>query len=108
MYVLGIGISIHAPPRGATEKNFPGLEMIQFQFTPLREGRPLQTFPALLCWIFQFTPLREGRLTADIDPDNNSVFQFTPLREGRRGALLLRIGQTDFNSRPSARGDILR
>ena len=34
-------ISIHAPPRGATSASRPSLWHHEFQFTPLREGRPL-------------------------------------------------------------------
>ena len=33
-------ISIHAPPRGATRHQLGFLGFVQFQFTPLREGRP--------------------------------------------------------------------
>ena len=35
-----IHISIHAPPRGATVLNKTNDEWYEFQFTPLREGRP--------------------------------------------------------------------
>ena len=35
------GISIHAPPRGATSVTAPSRTSAQFQFTPLREGRHL-------------------------------------------------------------------
>ncbi len=35
--------------------------MIQFQFTPLREGRPRPGNSLAHRLIFQFTPLREGR-----------------------------------------------
>ena len=55
-------ISIHAPPRGATVLRFvvsAGSE--EFQFTPLREGRPGSSFPGKSASLFQFTPLREGR-----------------------------------------------
>ena len=34
------------------------------------------------------------------------IFQFTPLREGRRTAPGRNSGAEDFNSRPSARGDV--
>ena len=78
-------ISIHAPARGATclswmaarrRLNFNSrpcergdvikedtfaLYQIKFQFTPLREGRPLEATEYPLTRIFQFTPLREGR-----------------------------------------------
>ena len=36
----GANISIHAPPRGATDDVMNALKPILFQFTPLREGRP--------------------------------------------------------------------
>ena len=38
-------ISIHAPPRGATQP-IPShaREVLRFQFTPLREGRPVGGF----------------------------------------------------------------
>ena len=79
-------ISIHAPPRGATRCSQLYCEMFaQFQFTPLREGRR------------DLLHLTGG----------NKIFQFTPLREGR----LLQVGQRFergyFNSRPSARGDLV-
>ena len=45
--------------------------------------------------LFQFTPLREGRPYASREAAAAIEFQFTPLREGH------------FNSRPSARGDVL-
>ena len=54
-------ISIHAPPRGATEPYCHFLVSGEFQFTPLREGR-LQYYQRYLFQkLFQFTPLREGR-----------------------------------------------
>mgnify|MGYP001059828608 CR=1 FL=1 len=59
--------------------------------------------------LFQFTPLREGRQKYKEKIGMQKIFQFTPLREGRR-----RSGWRttplccDFNSRPSARGDLNR
>ena len=79
--------------------------LYQFQFTPLREGRP----HCLKCWRsrryfnsrpsargdvlrfvgsagseeFQFTPLREGRPKVRHHRRFKAAFQFTPLREGR-------------------------
>ena len=54
-------ISIHAPARGATKwRHSLRLEVI-FQFTPLREGRPVRSTRRAIRDIFQFTPLREGR-----------------------------------------------
>ena len=102
-----------------------------FQFTPLREGRRLPPRRDTSDRAFQFTPLREGRRMVERQEWLNALFQFTPLREGRR--LHCQKGRTrraisihapprgatvqdmlyielmsDFNSRPSARGDIFR
>ena len=83
---IGI-ISIHAPPRGAT-----------WSFPPSRD------YPT-----FQFTPLREGRRKTKTHFWRASTFQFTPLREGRPFPVATRLSRSiDFNSRPSARGDALR
>ncbi len=83
VYVLGIGISIHAPPRGATS-----------------------SIVGMKCWSpFQFTPLREGRRNGKDYTLDEDVFQFTPLREGRRLLFRLLPRPFYFNSRPSARGD---
>ena len=57
-------ISIHAPPRGATHFVSSYGSVLQFQFTPLREGRPADKANHNLPALFQFTPLREGRRAA--------------------------------------------
>ena len=84
---------------------------MQFQFTPLREGRPdrwrfsapLPNFNSrpsargdvAVCAmlqvppLFQFTPLREGRHCGAYKKEENLIFQFTPLREGRHGVRLV-------------------
>ena len=144
-------ISIHAPPRGATVPMTLTVVPILFQFTPLREGRPVRglsrgaiplfqftplregrhSLPACLAYsalisihapprgatsavyslsahaLFQFTPLREGRQKVQPALFMISLFQFTPLREGRppEGRACRRC-TTNFNSRPSARGDV--
>ena len=101
-------ISIHAPPRGAT-RSFPAAvsSRSQFQFTPLREGRPDQHHqPTSTISHFNSRPSARGddlRRGGDLYPRHfNSrpsargdlnppppcaavpLFQFTPLREGRR------------------------
>ena len=119
---------IHAPPRGATHGHLLHHNLILFQFTPLREGRHAGDFANGHVAAFQFTPLREGRLIQQPHMPEVEQFQFTPLREGRplptgncygersisihappRGAtgceMWLEQYLTDFNSRPSARGD---
>ena len=60
-YSAADGISIHAPPRGATGGNGAVYHLQQFQFTPLREGRHALPEKSFYYEEFQFTPLREGR-----------------------------------------------
>ena len=80
----GVGISIHAPPRGATE----GLDA--------KKGTDA---------IFQFTPLREGR-QASAEADAFSLnFNSRPSARGDSFMMFISAPQYDFNSRPSARGD---
>ena len=55
---------------------------------------------------FQFTPLREGRPLRDVGAYHVAVFQFTPLREGRLAVPLEVAPGSDFNSRPCVRGDL--
>ena len=100
---------------------------VRFQFTPLREGRRVLKIRlvvdcyfnsrpsargdiqiSILFWrlsAFQFTPLREGRRAGAETKYQRDVFQFTPLREGRQRGDTIRPPSTNFNSRPSARGD---
>ena len=77
-----------------------------FQFTPLREGRPKSSKRIVCFRLFQFTPLREGRLPiVPLYANDKKQFQFTPLREGRPAPLFASRRCSNFNSRPSARGD---
>ena len=78
----------------------------KFQFTPLREGRPLYANDKKQTELFQFTPLREGRLSRCPRVRASGKFQFTPLREGRRMSYTTATPTKYFNSRPSARGDL--
>ena len=106
-----------------------GVGFDTFQFTPLREGRRGWMLASTsAARTFQFTPLREGRHKVKSGSTAPTAFQFTPLREGRRPAnrhrlrfvnisihapprgattrrIAVRKSQSDFNSRPSARGD---
>ena len=128
----GRNISIHAPPRGATKIMAEyTAAAAQFQFTPLREGRPIGKVIEQPGSLFQFTPLREGRRSGVRPPRRRPPisihapprgatqklnilreyfqFQFTPLREGRRPQEgQERCHHSYFNSRPSARGDLLQ
>ena len=77
-------ISIHAPPRGATEAVEDEKKALEISIHAPPRGATSR-IPALVF---------------------GAVFQFTPLREGRRGTLKGRTPAiNNFNSRPSARGD---
>ena len=80
-------ISIHAPPRGATERS---------------------------SWATRNRPHFNSRPSARGDGGGalalnygGGKFQFTPLREGRHSRSGTERRGNDFNSRPSARGDML-
>ena len=101
---IGI-ISIHAPPRGATWSFPPSRDYPTFQFTPLREGRlKTQEFHAMAA-ISIHAPPRGATSIRAVCTSSASAFQFTPLREGRPAGQSAMGNRNDFNSRPSARGD---
>ena len=77
-------ISIHAPPRGATHHQRISSHQRQFQFTPLREGRP-------------------ARLDKTISMYNISIH--APPRGATKPTSSHSSLGINFNSRPSARGD---
>ena len=100
-----VGISIHAPPRGATS----GIVTLRgitndFNSRPSARGDARRQEEPLDGQIFQFTPLREGRLAA-----STLAFLFgISIHAPPRGATRLNHEYPhpeDFNSRPSARGD---
>ena len=121
------GISIHAPPRGATASeiavrtlsanfnsrpsargdecrlNFCAASAISIHAPP--RGATLQRKSRTFRCAFQFTPLREGRRVCYGRIYYEIIFQFTPLREGRLSTSARAIWRNYFNSRPSARGD---
>ncbi len=119
-------ISIHAPPRGATICMGVCGASTLFQFTPLREGRPVTQSTTSRRSVFQFTPLREGRQTAKEQENmakkisihapprgatklhgrtgRTSQFQFTPLREGRRALLAVLLIAAGFQFTPLREG----
>ena len=98
-------ISIHAPPRGATDGGVARRNRRVISIHAPPRGATFVAFRQRLPCKFQFTPLREGRRRNSSAATRPPSFQFTPLREGRR--LLPRWLRWDcyFNSRPSARGD---
>ena len=125
---LKLGISIHAPARGATRTKDDCWKSHYFNSRPCERGDQYFEDHKDEIYKFQFTPLREGRLSPQGNAGAYSLFQFTPLREGRRqagaaivGGLTISIhaparGATakgraratpspNFNSRPCERGD---
>ena len=100
-------ISIHAPPRGATDVQQEAAKPTAFQFTPLREGRRGTVYPPPANFNFNSRPSARGdgetRLQAHIREDFNS-------RPSARGDQTSRSNLPPpvyFNSRPSARGDLV-
>ena len=106
------------------------MDDLLFQFTPLREGRPPASKNAIRMRKFQFTPLREGRLAsqrlrsltstisihapprgATRQQMDNIGFLCISIHAPPRGATRKRhhisLVHKHFNSRPSARGDVL-
>ena len=80
------GISIHAPPRGATRGRAWLVAWAKgFQFTPLREGRPACGVQPDVRKISIHAPPRGATGRTEGGNATDARFQFTPLREGRRG-----------------------
>ena len=98
-------ISIHAPPRGATEETNDKLNENQFQFTPLREGRRATVSTNRDDLVFQFTPLREGRQAIEDEKKALEISIHAPPRGATARFWLASTTYANFNSRPSARGD---
>ncbi len=121
-----LGVSIHAPVRGATMGLKIVTDWIKFQSTPLCEGRQISGIARLCRREFQSTPLCEGRhptkrVMAPItcfnprpcargDERDAGVhqlhfrFQSTPLCEGRRKKHAMRMRDVGFQSTPLCEG----
>ena len=81
-------------------------EGIKFQFTPLREGRPVTVPDGWMAYSFQFTPLREGRrVLVTMCIIHRSISIHAPPRGATCVGYDVHYTSVDFNSRPSARGD---
>ena len=126
--VLARNFNSRPSARGDDAMRTRSRRQTSFQFTPLREGRPLGSFASIL-QRFQFTPLREGRLVGRFMFAAPTVIS---IHAPPRGAtMLMRQHIADyeisihapprgatgnngnlssyivhFNSRPSARGDV--
>ena len=122
----GTGISIHAPPRGATVARLSRRAFRHFNSRPSARGDASPRWRKKPRWKFQFTPLREGRrlllpatrhnslisihapprgATASAKLLNSGVtFQFTPLREGRPSCTRFRSSGVLFQFTPLREG----
>ena len=76
-----------------------------FQFTPLREGRRLRRSQQRLSHLFQFTPLREGRRVRTFVFVAGNISIHAPPRGATHRQSAGNCSKSNFNSRPSARGD---
>ena len=101
-------ISIHAPPRGATRADVITASAGRFQFTPLREGRRRNAqFPNSQFWKISIHAPPRGA-TDDCIRCKVDVLYFNsrPSARGDLSGALFFVPPSYFNSRPSARGDI--
>ena len=107
-YMATNEISIHAPPRGATFPVTTRLSWrVNFNSRPSARGDD-KDWNILSAYRFQFTPLREGRqkaLKTGADPVMISIH--APPRGATRHPNKRPSSRAYFNSRPSARGDII-
>ena len=99
-------ISIHAPPRGATDegKIKPPAYYISIHAPPRGATSASRRCQKVLCH-FNSRPSARGDVGKCLACISPYIFQFTPLREGRQLAYHGLCESHDFNSRPSARGD---
>ena len=80
-----VGISIHAPPRGATSQKNAKKGFTRFQFTPLREGRRAPVWYHII---------------------RSNISIHAPPRGATGSSVVSYYQVKHFNSRPSARGDV--
>ena len=130
VYWYDLSISIHAPPRGATQEEAKRCYMANnFNSRPSARGDHTATVIGGITALFQFTPLREGRQNCESGDCKNHVISIhapprgatllhhvalirlrlisihAPPRGATAAALVFPSSPIYFNSRPSARGD---
>ena len=107
---IGLNISIHAPPRGATPYVYISGSARNISIHAPPRGATIQNFRQGRKKVFQFTPLREGRRGAGTTTaiDNLLISIHAPPRGATIHTDTLRNALAHFNSRPSARGDARR
>ena len=100
-----IRISILAPARGATCRRVIRPEAAPFQFSPLREGRPLVDVTNNNGVLFQFSPLREGRPAVPAGLHGWKAISILAPARGATHGTAIHPCAANFNSRPCERGD---
>ena len=99
-------ISIHAPPRGATNRQAGEGNSKEFQFTPLREGRHAGAVVLRQRRdISIHAPPRGATNGCPVRDKHQFNFNSRPSARGDAGRGIVLMGVFHFNSRPSARGD---
>ena len=103
------GISIHAPPRGATTSR-PTARASSTYFNSRPSARGDAHSAAVRCFsaAFQFTPLREGRPKNAAQTGKELMISIHAPPRGATANNTSSGSTKDFNSRPSARGDRMR
>ena len=103
--VAVVDISIHAPPRGATLQAGGASALGYFNSRPSARGDAGTSSVHAAPAGFQFTPLREGRPLGQGVHGGHFNFNSRPSARGDRRGSNHRSHPSNFNSRPSARGD---
>ena len=98
-------ISIHAPPRGATQPSADRLRHRAISIHAPPRGATRCAGTAARPTIFQFTPLREGRRFRLSSVGELKNFNSRPSARGDFRGVRESGRRENFNSRPSARGD---
>ena len=100
-------ISIHAPPRGATPPAQPQIRTAcVFQFTPLREGRRRISCACAATFISIHAPPRGATYSTIVAGESEQISIHAPPRGATERNHRSNEHAGNFNSRPSARGDV--
>ena len=107
---LSVGISIHAPPRGATQLIVDSVNAyVDFNSRPSARGDGNNACAVLLYKYFNSRPSARGdRMGGKRADDFANYFNSRPSARGDLHPLHIISPSKYFNSRPSARGDCIR
>ena len=99
-------ISIHAPPRGATRSGGTLARQSAISIHAPPRGATMLMRQHIADYEISIHAPPRGATRRGAAQPSASRFQFTPLREGRRFLSTNERYYCNFNSRPSARGDL--